>query len=166
MSHEQTAESFWNRIDVRSLDECWPWLGSTNNTGYGTASWHGRLHTAHRIAAWLLGLIHQPEAPTDRTGDGFILHQCDNRICCNPTHWKVGTYTENIIESYKRGRRTQPKGEYHVNAKLSNEQAEEIRAAYKDGIYQKELASKYNISKACISLIVREKTYNVGNFGF
>lgn len=156
MSAKQSIENFWSRIEIKTLDACWEWTGGTNNTGYGTASWHGVTYTAHRIAAWSIGLIESPQAPIDREGTGFILHSCDNRLCCNPTHLNVGTYTENQLEAYSRGRRTQPKGSKHSNAKLSDTHVKEIRASM---LTQDRLAKKYNVSQRVISLVKRNETY-------
>lgn len=156
---KQTEESFWDKVEINSLDKCWPYTGAHNNTGYGTIGWHGVTHCAHRIAAWLLGFVEYPNAPKDKTGTGFILHSCDNPSCCNPTHWDIGTYTTNQLDAYKRGRRAQPAGESHTNAKLTNKQAADIRNRYRDGVYQKELAKLFGVSQRVISLVTRGETY-------
>lgn len=109
MAAKQTPESFWARVDIRGEDECWPWMGSTNNSGYGTVGWDGAVYCAHRVAAWLEGLVESPAAPEDKLSDQFVLHQCDNPPCCNPNHFKTGTQAQNLQEAYDRGRKTQPK---------------------------------------------------------
>ena len=119
----------------------------------------GKRYTAHRVAAWLQGLIDTPEAPKSRTDTGFVLHTCDNRKCCNPAHFIVGTYSENQKDAYNKRRRVQPKGQHHTNAKLTNRQARAIREAYSNGQTQMKLAVTYGVSQRVISLIVRGESY-------
>jgi hypothetical protein len=160
MSNKQTAESFWSRINRGTDDECWEWSGATNSTGYGTVAWHGRCYTTHRIAAWLTGMVESPSRPAHSRDKGHVLHKCDNRRCCNPDHLFLGSFTDNMRDAYNKKRKVQPKGEKHANAKLTNQQAEDIRRRYASGEYQTPLATEYGVSQRVISLIVRGETYN------
>ena len=159
MSRKQTAESFWAKVNQGADDECWEWSGAVNSTGYGTVGWHGRNYTAHRIAAWLSDLVATPSRPTHSWDSGHVLHKCDNRRCCNPQHFKIGSYADNQLDAYKKKRRTQPQGQHHVNAKLTSEQAEQIRRRYAAGEYQVPLAKEYGVSQQVVSLIIRGKAY-------
>lgn len=159
MSRKQTPESFWSRVDIRGPDECWPWTGSCNNTSYGTVAWDGKLYVAHRVAAWLEGLVTSPSAPKRKSDPGHVLHSCDTRQCCNPKHFFVGTQGDNIQDAYNKGRMVQPRGQHHANAKLTNEQAAAIRERYSSGELQVPLAAAYGVSQKAISLIVRGETY-------
>jgi hypothetical protein len=159
MSNKQTPESFWARVDRDTKGGCWEWQGSVNSTGYGTVGWHGTNYTAHRVAAWLLGLVSTPKAPLNSREPTHVLHKCDNRRCCNPDHFFLGTFTDNMKDAYTKRRKTQPRGQYHANAKLTNEQVAEIRKRYKAGELQVPLASEYGVSQRAISLIVRGETY-------
>lgn len=157
MSRKQTAESFWAR--VKKSRGCWEWQGSCNSTGYGTVVWHRKTYTAHRIAAWLSGLVADPSASANAKERTHVLHKCDNRKCCNPKHFFVGSYTDNQLDAYRKKRKVQPRGEAHANAKLTNAQAEAVRGAYKNGQTQVKLAVAYGVSQRAISLIVRRETY-------
>ena len=159
MSRKQTPESFWARVDIRGEDECWPWTGACNSSGYGNVGWHGVVYTAHRVAAWLTGMVPTLAAPKDKTSAGFVLHQCDNPPCCNPKHFRLGTFSQNQKESYDRKRRAQPKGSAHANAKLTNAQVRNIRAEYVTGRRQVDLAAEHGVSQRVISLVVRGETY-------
>lgn len=158
MSARQTPESFWARVDVRDLDECWPWLGSVNNTGYGSVGWHGVTYVAHRLAAWLLGLVTDPAAPKDRTGGGFLLHSCDTPGCCNPTHWEIGAYAKNQADAYARGRRTQPRGAHHANARMNAALVEMVRTDA-GATRQVDWAALLGVSQKTISNVLRGETY-------
>lgn len=157
MSAKQTPESFWAR--VKKTDGCWEWQGSLNNTGYGTVAWHRKVYTAHRVAAWLSGLVESLAAPKSHRAETHVLHKCDNRKCCNPDHFFLGNYSANQKDAYKKKRRAQPKGAAHVNAKLTAPQAAAIREAYNKGQTQMKLATIYGVSQVAISLIVRGVTY-------
>lgn len=157
MSRKQTPESFWAR--VKKSRGCWEWQGSCNSSGYGSVGWHGALYSAHRVAAWLSGLIESPRAPNDKMAATFVLHKCDNRKCCNPTHFFLGTYSDNMHDAYKKSRKQAARGAAHANAKLTTEQAEEIRRRYAKGELQVPLAKEFGVSQRAISLVVRGETY-------
>jgi hypothetical protein len=85
-------ERYWPKVDVRFTDECWPWLASLNDKGYGqimVGGGHGRPIHAHRI---MYELIHGP------IPDGLVIdHLCRNRWCQNPLHLEAVTNKENIL---------------------------------------------------------------------
>lgn len=166
MSAKQTAESFWAKVngDRSQRNGCWEWQGCCNSTGYGTVSWHGTHYTAHRVAAWLFGIVDSPEAPKNKRAKTHVLHKCDNRKCCNPNHFFLGNYADNQVDAYVKNRKSQPKGEKHTNAKLSNKQATQIRKLYKKGMTQIVLANKFKVSQRVISLVVREESYKLCTF--
>jgi hypothetical protein len=157
MGVKQTPDSFWAR--VKKSRGCWEWQGACNSTGYGNVAWAGKVYTAHRIAAWLSEMIDTPAAPKNRKGSGFVLHKCDNRRCCNPRHFVVGTYSANQQDAYSKKRKAQPRGEHHANAKLTKKQVQAIREAYANGHVQTKLAAMYGVSQRVISLIVQGKSY-------
>jgi hypothetical protein len=159
MSKKQTSESFWARVNKGTGDECWEWSGAVNSTGYGNVVWDGRCYTTHRVAAWLSDMVESPSRPTHSRDKQHVLHKCDNRRCCNPNHFFLGSFTDNMKDAYNKKRKVQPKGEAHVNAKLTNEQAAEIRQRYAAGEYQVPLAKEYGVSQGAVSLIVRGETY-------
>lgn len=157
MSRKATPESFWRRVSTQ--DGCWEWRGATNSTGYGTLTFHGKAATAHRVAAFLSGLISDIQAPQDRHGSGFILHSCDNRRCCNPEHMRVGTYADNQLEAYARRRRKAYRGETHANAKQTKESIMLIRDLYAHGVSQEAIARLLQVSQSGISKILLGTSY-------
>jgi hypothetical protein len=139
---------------------CLEWTRGCNNSGYGTASFEGVTVVAHRLAAYLAGKLDTALAPTNRKGTGFVMHSCDNRRCCNPDHLEVGTYSQNQRDAYARGRRAQPKGSHHANAKLTPDQVIQIRQQYDGKLkIQTQLATEYGVSQHAISLVVLRRTY-------
>ena len=159
MSAKQTSESFWAKVDIRGDDDCWEWLGARNNTGYGTVAWHGKVYTSHRVSAVLSGLVDDMAAPEQKSTKRHVLHKCDNRACCNPSHFFLGSYSDNQLDAYRKRRREQPKGSRHTNAKFTDEQIAEIKRMYYAGQYQQTIADVYGVSQTTISAILRKKTY-------
>lgn len=73
-------------------------------------------------------------------------HLCRQRDCVRPSHLEAVTHAENV----RRGRR----------AKLTMQQANEIRAAYAEGCAtQIELARRYGVNQTTVSGIVRGKAW-------
>ena len=92
-------ERFWNKIDRREPNECWPWIGGISR-GYGHWSfWESgkcRSTTSHR-KAWELANGPIPAGL-------FVLHRCDNPPCCNPAHLWLGTHADNMADKVAKGR--------------------------------------------------------------
>jgi len=159
MPKKQTPESFWARVDKHAPNGCWEWTGALNSTGYGSVAWHGKRYTTHRVAAWLAGVVDSPAAPDNSKEPTHVLHKCDNRKCCNPEHFFLGTFRDNMLDAYNKGRKVQAKGSDHVNSKLSPEQVRAIRSRYKQGELQVPLSKEFGVTQRAISLIVRGETY-------
>jgi hypothetical protein len=164
MSPRNTPENFWSRIARGPDTDCWDWQGATTSSGYGNLTWHGQHVQAHRLAYYLtngnIGLTTDFRVgDRARTYKRFVLHRCDNRLCCNPAHLFLGSMKTNQLDAYRKGRRTQPKSR-HVNAKLTPEQVATIRETYDaGGVRQVDLAKQYGVSQRVISLVVRRETY-------
>lgn len=164
MSAKSTPESFWNRVNIRGA-KCWEWTGATNVHGYGILSYRGTHTLAHRIAYLL---THDTEVSISTDGDAskkqYVLHSCDNRKCCRPSHLRLGNYSDNQLDAYRRDRRVQPKGSAHANSKLTPAQVVQIRARYKNGDTQVCLGKEFGVSQVAISLITRERTYRENRY--
>lgn len=90
------AERFWEKVEQRGPDECWPWTASRYRFGYGALRVDGRTLKSHRLA---YKLTKGPIPP------GLsVLHSCDNAPCCNPNHLRVGTKLDNARDMVLRDR--------------------------------------------------------------
>lgn len=156
----KTFQDAWQLVKTDDPDKCWEWQGCVNNTGYGSMTVSQKAYSAHRI---IYALTYPNSidfaAPKDKTLKQFILHKCDNRLCCNPNHMELGNYNDNNKDCAKKGRAKAPRGAEHKNAKLTQEQAEEVRAIYKTGLTFVEIGKMFNIHANNISRIVKYRGY-------
>lgn len=110
-------ERFNSHIVRRGPDECWTWTGFLDPCGYGRFRVDGKMYGAHR---WALGLVSGGVRE-----DLHALHSCDNPSCVNPAHLRWGTHQENVQE--RNAKKRQARGERNGRAKLTAEQARQIR---------------------------------------
>lgn len=153
------AERFWDKVEKRGNDECWPWLAARmprkgfeyGKIGSGTG---GAPLYAHRVSYELsVGPI--PEGL-------HVLHRCDNPPCVNPRHLFLGTNADNIRDAFAKGRVARPHGEAQANARLTETQVKAIRAEYrkgKKGYGFASLGRKYGIHHSTVRQIVTRITW-------
>ena len=141
------AERFWNKVDIRSKDECWEWQAGINSTGRGMFSIGRKSIKAHRMA-WTLTNGEIPE-------NMIVCHKCDNGKCVNPNHLFLGTHKDNVADMYKKGRQNILKGENDPKSKLSKIDVLQIRKLYKSGKYsQQKIADKFCVARTTIQSIL------------
>jgi hypothetical protein len=92
-------QRFWAKVEQRGPDECWPWLASADEYGYGR----------------FRGVAASRAAYTYTKGDPgrlLVCHTCDNPGCVNPAHLWLGTVRDNGVDcSQKRRARNQYGGQ-------------------------------------------------------
>lgn len=91
------AERFWAKVERRSDSECWPWLGATDQNGYGQMYVNGHNRKATKIAWELFNAADFPDGKD-------ACHSCDNPNCVNPRHIWPGTHKENMVDARAKGR--------------------------------------------------------------
>jgi hypothetical protein len=155
-----TPEVIWSKVDKRSEDECWNWLGYKNEDGYGRTWIEDVGYYAHRVIYALTYPNTITYRAPSRTSDfGFVLHVCDNPSCCNPKHLFLGTHADNMADKVAKKRSPDFKGDKGPRCKLSMSQAREIRQLRKEGISAKQLAERYEISLPSIKTLLRGDSY-------
>jgi hypothetical protein len=147
------AERFWAKVRRSGEAECWPWTASAWKSGYGQfgvqlpGSAGKRLNVgAHRVA-WALS--HGP------VPDGaWVLHRCDNRLCCNPAHLFLGDHAANMADASAKGRLSVPRP---ARQQLSDEQIADIVALVRGGMKRYRVAELYGVTKAYVGMVVSGK---------
>lgn len=119
---------------------CIEWTGARDKAGYGLLAVDGKKRTeAHRIA-WFLA-----HGEWSRRPDRQILHSCDNRLCVNVDHMRIGTQAENIRDRQERGR--QARGERQADAKLDAATVAKMREMHRDlGLSRIRLGEMFGVS--------------------
>lgn len=156
------AEKFWEKVERRGPDECWPWTGycikpAPRRLGYGVYSYaKSKAARAHRVA-YMLSVGPIPERMS-------VCHRCDNPPCCNPAHLWLGTYADNNRDRHAKGRTVfvvlNPKpvrGEQHGRAKLTWPLVKDIR---RDTRSLSAIAAQYGVTKQTVHSIKRGETWS------
>jgi hypothetical protein len=151
---ENQKRNFWDKVDKRGPDDCWPWKLRISRHGYGQAAVNCPKETAlaHRVAFTLaFGPIAQGL---------FVCHRCDVRNCCNPNHLFLGTNQDNMDDMNSKGRAVKVKGQDQHLSKLTPDKVLEIRSSYAHGgTSLKSLSKLYGVAKSGIYCIVHRKTW-------
>ncbi len=142
-----TIEQFWASLD-RTAD-CWFWTGKRQWRGYGLLWFCRRDWRAHRLA-YTLAVGEIPDGL-------YVLHACDNRLCCNPEHLYVGDHTQNMDDMLARGRSAA--GERHQAAKLRAADIPHIRTLRESGLSTSQLAPMFGVHQRTIQRIVERKLW-------
>ncbi len=140
--------TFWQNVDRKGPDECWLWLGSRNEQGYGYAKVGPRQwKPAHRVA-FEIAHGHPP--------NHLACHHCDIPSCCNPAHLFDGTHQDNTDDRKAKGR-TRTGGRGPV---LTQQKADRIRTLYATGTRtQRQLGKRFGVSTTAISFVIQGRTW-------
>lgn len=153
------AERLWVKVDkspgLGPLGDCWEWRGYVHPVGYGQLSLDatGKKTNTNRAAY----IVTHGDIP-----DGlWVLHRCDNRLCCNPDHLWLGTPKDNTQDMIAKGRRRKAfqvvRGEDVRNAKITEDIVRAIRA--EPPMTFKALGEKYGLSTATVHSVKLRRTW-------
>ena len=128
---------------------CLEFVGGKRGKGYGCITVRtGHTSGAHRVA-WELANGPIPAGL-------YVLHRCDNRPCCNPSHLFLGTNRDNIADMIAKGRDRKVQGEESPHAKLT---APAVRSIRSDGRSYKLIGREYGVSAQTVFRIKRRTTW-------
>ena len=135
---------------------CWIWTAARSRTGYGRtrAECYGQVETyAHRI---MWAYHHETSVPEQR----IVTHICDNRLCCNPTHLELITYSEQRLRMRQRIQKSRIDNPMWGNTKLTEEEVIWVLAMGKlRKKTQQQMAKELGVSQVNISYILRGRTW-------
>lgn len=159
MYDKATTTRFWEKVDIRGPDECWPWKGLLAPKGYGrftlSRSHRGNRHRRASAVAWEL-------TNHKSIGGRLACHTCDNPPCCNPAHIYAGTSQDNANDMKARGRWRGPEnvaGDANGNAKLGEAEVLLTKRYINQGHSNCHIASLFGVCHQNISMIRRGKTW-------
>lgn len=143
------------RRHIDEVGDCWEWNGATqSNSPTPAINWKRKVQPVRRLLASELG--------KQITGK-FVTCKCRNELCVNPDHLLVVT-RKRLQEMVSKERNYQVSpvrmkklaDKARRNSKLTVELAAEIREA--EGT-QRQIAARFGISQATVSVIKRGKTW-------
>lgn len=161
----ERLESYWLKVRRGAPDECWLWLGSCTDKGYGQI-WSGETRgktTVTCLATHLALLMDGVPRPTRKH---VAMHSCDNPRCVNPAHLTWGTNADNVADAINKGRILKHHSgkparalRPHANGrggKLTADRVRYIRASAATGL---ELAAELGVSDQCIYNVRSGRTW-------
>jgi hypothetical protein len=132
---EKQKERFWEKVQKGGDNECWPWIGCIKGKGYGNLRMN-KVYLGTSRVGWMI--VHGVDPyPL------HVLHTCDNRRCCNPTHWFLGTNNDNIQDMSRKFRNSK---------KLNPTIVQNIRRDF-SVLSRNAIARKYGLSYSTTSSI-------------
>lgn len=137
----------WIKDHVKCEDSaCLTWPFNADSAGYACAVAVNKVSKS--ACHWMLELSGRPRLADNHCA----LHSCGNghQGCVNPRHLRWGTQFENAMDRILHGRSC--RGESHTAARLTNEQASEIKRLLIAGdITQAEIAQRFGVSPQTVS---------------
>lgn len=104
---DKFIERFWSKIDIKTPDECWPWMAKTRTkAGYGLINtWIDETRQMNVAASRISCVLEYGPPPHE---GARALHSCDTPSCCNPRHLRWGTQKDNVADAKERKRHVNP----------------------------------------------------------
>jgi hypothetical protein len=154
---ESIVSRFWAKVERNGPlhpvlhTHCWQWTGCVVARYGQIALGHPRTPGSKRWKAHRFSweLFHGP------IPDGLrVIHQCDNCLCVNPSHLRLGTQRENVHDAIRKGRRNA-----FGQQKLQADDVRIIRAQAARGIPTKDIASAFSVAVNTVRGILRGDTW-------
>lgn len=134
---------FWDKVDKKSIEECWEWTAYVAPNGYGNFHIEGKSVYAHRVAYEL--------SNETKISKGLVVcHKCDNRKCVNPNHLFLGTQQDNIRDMFNKGRQHKVKP---WTTKLNETKVRKIRELCALGYAKEDIAKTFGVKRCTIANI-------------
>jgi hypothetical protein len=131
------------KVTVGKPEECWSVDLAKDKDGYSSIKIAGRNIKAHRAILRMFSPHEKQEVAR---------HICNNPGCVNPLHIKGGTQQDNVWDRVLAKRSADKRGENNGRAKLTRQQATEIR---KGTGSCESAAAVYGVSAVMVSRIRR-----------
>lgn len=151
MPKSTDAKPFDSWLTAPDERGCRLFTGFRMKNGYGTARLNNprRKALAHRVA-WERAYGAIPAGL-------WVLHRCDVRACCEPTHLFLGTARDNVNDMIGKGRHVPMRGTRSPRAKLTESEVAEIRSDERADALQ--LAIRFGVARSTIYAVRNGRSY-------
>jgi hypothetical protein len=85
------------KTNVGQSHECWEWQGAKNNTGFGFIRDESKMRTVHRVS-------YEEHYKRLVPANKCVLHSCNNYLCVNPNHLRIGDRKDLTAQLIDNGR--------------------------------------------------------------
>jgi len=145
-------DRFWAKVKKKS--GCWLWQASCFRDGYGQISRSDggkRMNLRTHRVAWELSRGEIPD-------DICVLHSCDVRSCCNPSHLFLGTVADNMKDKCNKER--QARGAAQGLSRLDADKVRKIRRMGKVGeLSLRAIAREFGVNSGTVHYILNRKSW-------
>ena len=141
---------FIRQAQAADTDNCILWPFGLTTAGYGSIVYDGRQTYAHVVSC---EMNRETRTPAGKE----VAHSCGVPVCVNPRHLRFATRKENQADRLLHG--TTVRGEQVHSAKLTADQASEIKRRIKRGESAQSIAANYPVSEASVRDIRRGSTW-------
>ena len=95
LQSEKFLNRFWSKVQIKNNDECWEWMGTTDDSDVGIISYRQNNRRKTIRAKIVIYKLFYPEDASNRL---YLINICDNKNCCNPKH--ILKQSDNYINFY------------------------------------------------------------------
>ena len=135
--------------------KCWFWMGSQDGLGYGIFNYRyvdKRVKITERTHRLSYIIYNGEKLPKG----AHVIHKCDNTLCCNPDHLRMGNNRKNSQDKVNRLYTPKPFSKVY---KLSRYHKHAIRILWNHSNFTSIiLADMFNVSPATIHDIINKRT--------
>ena len=126
------------KYSINKENGCWDWIGSVSR-GYGYIGKDAKTNiAAHKFSY----LHHVGPVPSGM----LVLHRCNNSLCVNPAHLKLGTHADNMADMKKAGTRVGR----NAGTTLSAKQVAKMKRLLNAGLTQQDVADAVGINRTTV----------------
>lgn len=93
---KNTKDDIWRFINKGDPNKCWEYRGSKFSKKYGRFFFGGKSVLAHRF-------VYELENGAIEADGMYVMHKCNNKLCCNPQHLTLGTNRDNQMHASASG---------------------------------------------------------------
>lgn len=148
-----------DRIHARAsrVGDCLVYEGSAARNGYGYVSIGSRAGGVRRPRKGVHVVALEHALGRELEAGEMALHDCDVKLCIEPTHLYAGDHADNMRDRDERGRTT--KGEAKPQSRLTVETVAKARDLRASGLTYRELGERFAVSAPTVWKALNGQTW-------